>query len=363
MTSRRGRSAMLSISVLVTAYLLARRPGMSGTTGSAPVLITMASAVIVSRASPGVPSTVFGATNVARPVATVTVSITSSIWKFFSRRKVVRSSAPPTALRYHCPATSPLGRVSAWCTRAFVGTQPMLMRVPPYMRSQCSTIATRLPCRPIVAASVLPPLPKPRTRMSTCIVFMPPHLSDGVDPTRREWLDDYRERLMDTVSRLIRLARPEGSVDVRCLLAGQFLLDNPASRPGKAPFHLLLEGRCAVEYRARTIQLCAGDVVLFPHGGAHRVLVEHGAEPVEAGEKPGVAFPTLQSHGAGAEIDLFCGHYSLAPGAGELLLRTLPEPLHVSFGTHTDDPVRMLSTLMRQEAPANGPGTGGNCVA
>src|SRR4030081_3278369 len=82
-------------------------------------------------------------------------------------------------------------------------------------------------------------------------------------------------------------ARPEGSVDVRCLLAGQFLLDNPASRPGKAPFHLLLEGRCAVEYRGRTIQLCAGDVVLFPHGGAHRVLVEHGAEPVDAGEKPG----------------------------------------------------------------------------
>src|SRR5258705_1953331 len=162
---------------------------------------------------------------------------------------------------------------------------------------------------------------------------------------------------MDAVSRLIRLARPEGSVDVRCLLAGQFLLDNPASRPGKAPFHRLLEGRWAVGYRARTIQLCGGDVVLFPHGGAHRVLVEHGAEPVEAVEKPGVAFPTLQSHGAGAEIDLFCGHYSLAPGAGELLFRTLPEPLHVSFGTDADDPVRMLSTLMRQEAQANGPGT------
>src|SRR5260370_22008824 len=162
---------------------------------------------------------------------------------------------------------------------------------------------------------------------------------------------------MDWVSRLFRLARSEGSVDVRCLLAGQLWVDTPASRPGKAPFHLLLEGRWAVEYRARRIQLCAGDVVLFRHGGAHRVLVEHGAEPVEAVEKPGVAFPTLQSHGAGAEIDLFCGHYSLAPGAGELLFQTLPEPLHVSFGTDADDPVRMLSTLMRQEAQANGPGT------
>lgn len=162
---------------------------------------------------------------------------------------------------------------------------------------------------------------------------------------------------MDTVSRLIRLARPQGSIDVRCLLAGQFSLDNPASLPGKAPFHLLLEGQCAVEYGDRTIQLRAGDVVLFPHGGAHRVLVEHGAEPIETVEKTGVAFPTLHSHGAGAEIDLFCGHYSLAPGAGELLFRTLPEPLHVSFGADPDDPARMLSTLMRREAQAGGPGT------
>jgi AraC family transcriptional activator of mtrCDE len=160
---------------------------------------------------------------------------------------------------------------------------------------------------------------------------------------------------MDTVSHLIRLARPEGSVDVRCLLASQFTLGNPASPPGKAPFHLLLEGRALVEFAGRTIQLCAGDVVLFPHGTAHRVLIDREAEPIETVREPGVAFPTLRSRSALPEIDLFCGHYSLAPGAGELLFRTLPEPLHVSFGA--DEPVRMLSTLMRHEAHANGPGT------
>jgi AraC family transcriptional activator of mtrCDE len=161
---------------------------------------------------------------------------------------------------------------------------------------------------------------------------------------------------MDTVSRLIRLARPEGSVDARCLLAGRFVLDNPASGSGRAPFHLLLDGRCAVEYRGRTIPMRAGDVVLFPHGGAHRVRADDGAE-VAAVERPGVAFPTRHSPGAAAEIDLFCGHYRLAPGAGDLLFRTLPEPLHVSFGTSPDDPVRLLSTLLRREAQADGPGT------
>ncbi len=161
---------------------------------------------------------------------------------------------------------------------------------------------------------------------------------------------------MDTVSRLIRLARPQGSVDVRCLLAGQIVRDHPARRPGKPEFHLLLRGRCTIEYRDRRILMRAGDVVLFPHGGAHKVRVEYGDVPVEAVEKPGAAFPTLRSVAGETEVDLFCGHFTLAPGAGELLFRTLPEPLHVSFGTSADNPVRMLSELMRQEAQADGPG-------
>lgn len=160
---------------------------------------------------------------------------------------------------------------------------------------------------------------------------------------------------MDTVSRLIKLARAEGSIDLRCLVAGQFALTVPA-RPGKAAFNLLLEGRCAIEYEGRMIRFCAGDIVLLPRGTAHRVLCD-GTEPIKTVEQPGVAFPTLRSPGAQAEIDLFCGHYSLAPGAGELLFQTLPEPLHVSFGIDAQDPVRMLSTLIRHEAQSSEQGT------
>lgn len=165
---------------------------------------------------------------------------------------------------------------------------------------------------------------------------------------------------MDAISRLIKLARSEGCVDVRCLLAGQFVRDHSASRPGEAPFHLLLEGSCVVEYRGRAIPLRAGDFVLFPQGGAHRILAEHdagSARALDTLETPGTMFRTLHSEGAGPAIDLFCGHYTLAPGAGELLFRTLPEPLHVSFGSEAGDPVRMLGALMRREAEIDGPGT------
>jgi AraC family transcriptional activator of mtrCDE len=160
---------------------------------------------------------------------------------------------------------------------------------------------------------------------------------------------------MDAVSRLIRMARLEGAVDVRCLLAGRFTLDNPASGPGEIPFHLLLEGHCTIHAAGRVLHLRPGDLVLFPRGGAHRVVADTDVRTADAVEEPGVAFPTLRTPGTAAEIDLFCGHYKLAPGAGALLFQTLPDPLHVSFGDDTSAPA--LSTLMRLEAHTERPGT------
>jgi AraC family transcriptional activator of mtrCDE len=167
---------------------------------------------------------------------------------------------------------------------------------------------------------------------------------------------------MDTVSRLIRLARLRGGIDVRCLLAGQFAMDNPARGTGVAPFHFLLEGSCVIESRERRIALGPGDVVLFPRGDAHRVVADRATTTMDTAEVAGVAFPTLRTESPGAEapepeIDLFCGHYRFAAGAGELLFGSLPDPLHVSFGADPSEPVRVLSTLMRDEAQVNGLGT------
>jgi len=162
---------------------------------------------------------------------------------------------------------------------------------------------------------------------------------------------------MDPLSRLVGLVRPEGSIDVRCLLAGRFALDNPVSPSGEVPFHIVLAGRCAAEFAGRTIHLRAGDVLLFPRGTAHRVLADHGDGPFAMVEEPGTAFPLRRSRGAEPEVDLLCGCYRVAPGAGDLLFRMLPEVLHVSLGAEGFEPVRMLSALIRREANAGGPGT------
>jgi AraC family transcriptional activator of mtrCDE len=152
------------------------------------------------------------------------------------------------------------------------------------------------------------------------------------------------------------MARLEGTIDVRCLLAGGHVLDNPAT-PGRVPFHLLLEGECTAEVGGRSIALRAGDVLVLPRAGHHRVRVTAQESPVPADERVGESVSTLRSAGP-AEIDLFCGHYTYQPGAGELLFTGLPEVLHASFGTEPDSPLRLLGALMRNEAELDGPGAG-----
>lgn len=161
---------------------------------------------------------------------------------------------------------------------------------------------------------------------------------------------------MDAISTLIRMARLEGAIDLRCLLAGSHVMDNPAT-PGLVPFHLLLEGACEAEVGGHTVQLRAGDVLVLPRGGHHRIRVADTAPPLPAARHEGESVATLSSPGAPA-IDLFCGHYSYRPGAGELLFAGLPEILHASFGTDADSPLRLLGALMRNEAGLDGPGAG-----
>jgi AraC family transcriptional activator of mtrCDE len=166
---------------------------------------------------------------------------------------------------------------------------------------------------------------------------------------------------LDAVSRLIRLARPEGTVDKRCLLAGRVLLDHPAPTSGEVPFHLLLEGACTLEVHGVAIELVAGDVVLLPRGPAH-VVHSGGGRALPVREERGAAFTTVRTDGGGSAgdgaddgadgqpIDLFCGHYLVTPGAGEIFFGTLPDVVHARLGPGGNERIRLLSALMRAEA-------------
>lgn len=185
---------------------------------------------------------------------------------------------------------------------------------------------------------------------------------------------------MDTLSRLIRLARLRGSVDLRCLLAGRHTLDNPEAGTGRAPFHLLLGGTCVLELPDRRIDVAAGDMVLLPRGVAHRMHVRgrRAAPDVErrdAGPYTLVTDTTSddtvndrdeeERGGRDIPVDLFCGHYSWEAGPGQVLMDMLPDVVHVSLADVTDaersstgcvERLGPLSALMREEARSAAPG-------
>ncbi|MGF6770718.1 AraC family transcriptional activator of mtrCDE [Paraburkholderia sp. GAS199] len=171
---------------------------------------------------------------------------------------------------------------------------------------------------------------------------------------------------MDTLSRLIDLARPQGSLDLRCLLKGGFDIDHAPLEAGIAPFHLVLDGTCVVETTEGTqVPLRAGDFMLFPRGAAHRIRdaqrSTHGASltlghdgmlPVRRNSVD--ADPAAANS---ADVDLLCGRFIYAPGSSALLLNALPDPFHVSLGSsHTLDALQTVIALMRTESERRLPG-------
>ena len=170
---------------------------------------------------------------------------------------------------------------------------------------------------------------------------------------------------MDTLSRLIDLARPQASLDLRCLLTGGFDIDHAPMEAGIAPFHLVLDGECVIETAGGAqVALQAGDFMLFPRGAAHRVR--------DIGRATATAPLTLSHNGmlplrrndgrndegeAHAHLDLLCGRFVYAPVSSALLLNALPDPFHVSLGgVRTLGALQTVIALMRTEAEQRQPG-------
>ncbi|MBB4683972.1 AraC family transcriptional regulator [Amycolatopsis jiangsuensis] len=160
------------------------------------------------------------------------------------------------------------------------------------------------------------------------------------------------------------MAQLEARLERRCLLGVLGVgtrMDAARRAPFEAPFHVLLEGECRLQAGSTLLHLRAGDMVLLPSGAPHRIFTVGPGEPRGTTETPGeVLIRTLSEPGAGDPvIDLFCGHYVFGTGAGRLLFRSLPDPVHVSFGqvAESDEVLRMLSVLLRREAEREGEGT------
>lgn len=165
---------------------------------------------------------------------------------------------------------------------------------------------------------------------------------------------------MDALSQFIQLTRPQASLDLRCLFQGAFSIPHDPEPEGQVLFHLVLSGTCLVDTGGRTLTLREGDFILFPRGHAHTIH-----DPASRTDAPASKLRTshdgmlpLRKTGRGAaEVDLLCGRFVHEPGSTTLLVRTLPDPLHVSLSDSASYPaLQAVIGMMRGEAEAKAPG-------
>jgi len=167
---------------------------------------------------------------------------------------------------------------------------------------------------------------------------------------------------MDSLSHLVRMLAPSGSVDLRCRFAGDWFVAHDPAPPGQIPYHLILEGRGRARIGRDSLELEAGDVLLFPHGAAHvlRSVVGGDSEDPAYNSLPARHFNGVLTevtlHGEGQPLDMLCGTFAVG-GSGGALLRSLPEVVCVRTARRADCAwLAALIGMMRHESEASHPG-------
>lgn len=164
---------------------------------------------------------------------------------------------------------------------------------------------------------------------------------------------------MDTLSRLLSLYPLETALTVRCHFGAPWILDHPAQQAGVAPYHLIASGNALLDTGAGAGQpLQAGDIVVFPHGHAHRLKAV----------QPGVPSPLRQlgmqhtvrlqgNDGSGDATDILCGEFRFDAHAAAPLLRALPDVMVVRCAARADlAGLQALLAMLRFETDAMRPG-------
>ncbi len=96
------------------------------------------------------------------------------------------------------------------------------------------------------------------------------------------------------------------------------------------------------------LDLHPGDLILLPRGTPHLLRSDSPAQPCEPTVEHRGSIPLYQLNGPGEALDMLCGSYRYHAGAS--LFGALPERLLVHMDESTQQPLRALIGLMREEA-------------
>ena len=150
---------------------------------------------------------------------------------------------------------------------------------------------------------------------------------------------------MDALSQTLRVVHLSGAIFLQARFTAPWCYQSPhadVAAPLLEPqaerviiFHLITEGECWVELGAGAppVRLHAGDVVLFPHGDAHRMNSAPGLAPADGSRLSEVLSRrprALAYGGGGAPTRLVCGYLACDDRLAQMLLSGLPPLLRVN---------------------------------
>ncbi|HEX9036836.1 MAG TPA: AraC family transcriptional regulator [Ktedonobacterales bacterium] len=149
---------------------------------------------------------------------------------------------------------------------------------------------------------------------------------------------------MDVLSDTLRVLRLSGAVFFTARFASPWGIFSPPagalaqflslSTDCVTPFHVVVEGRCAINLENhQTIELDAGDVIILPHGAAHVMGNDQQTDPMPLGALlpplTNGAIPEIEIEGPGQVTRFICG-FLQCDRQFNPLLRALPDALVIS---------------------------------
>lgn len=158
---------------------------------------------------------------------------------------------------------------------------------------------------------------------------------------------------MDTLSALLSLYPVSTALTVRCHFGQPWALDERQRPSGVAPYHLIIEGSALLDAGPlHSTALKAGDIIVFPRGGAHRLYQAAPGEVLPPlRQQAGEHFLRLVDNGAGGPpTEILCGEFRFDALASASLLLALPEVMVISTAGRADfHGLRSLLDLLRLE--------------
>ena len=177
---------------------------------------------------------------------------------------------------------------------------------------------------------------------------------------------------MDALSEVLRVLHLTSGIFLEVKFTAPWCVDSAPDRGENSPFrdadhvaiyHLLTEGSCRVQLVSggETIDLKAGDLILFPHGDAHRIGSDLLRAPVDfktlVEPSPTGGLERIDHGGGGARTRFVCGYVACDGRLSKPLLGALPRMLRVPLGDHPESSW-IIANVQRGAAETHAPRPG-----